>query len=86
EIESLKATVKALEAEQSNLSRYIAESESLLSPIRKLPVEILGEIFAIHCSRGTGNIVGDRPYCPSLRLSHVCHFWRQVMFSRSELW
>ncbi|KAG7088906.1 hypothetical protein E1B28_012851 [Marasmius oreades] len=86
EIEHLRAAIHALEAEQATIARYVAESQSLLTPIRKLPVEILGEIFAIHCARGTGNIVGERPYYPALRVSQVCYFWRQVMLSRTELW
>ncbi|KAL0064275.1 hypothetical protein AAF712_008719 [Marasmius tenuissimus] len=86
ELESLQAAMHVLETEQSTLTRYVRESTSLLSPIRKLPVELLGQIFNMHCTRGTGNIIGEKSYCPAFELSQVCYFWREVMLSRAELW
>ncbi|KAL0573981.1 hypothetical protein V5O48_007973 [Marasmius crinis-equi] len=85
EIESLRAAVLA-QTEKSTLTCYVTESTSLQSPIRKLPVELIGEIFTMHCTRGTGNVVGEKSYCPALQLSQVCCFWREVMLSRTELW
>ena len=84
--EPFRAATHVLENEQSMCTLYVTESTPLLSPIRKLPVELLGEIFAMHCTRGTGNIIGEKSYCPALQLSQVCYFWREVMLSRTELW
>ncbi|KAK7054317.1 hypothetical protein VNI00_003510 [Paramarasmius palmivorus] len=76
QLEKLRTAIRTLEAEQTALQQYITESQSLSAPIRKLPVEILGDIFSLVCNRGTGNIFGKKSYLPSLYLIGVCSFWR----------
>ena len=50
---------------------------SLLAPIRRLPAEMLSEIFMvaiIECG------------CSALRLTHVCRSWRSVLLAMSRVW
>ena len=46
-----------------------------LAPIRRLPVEVLSEIFKICCGDGSPIDITKRS-CPPLVLSSVCKIWR----------
>ncbi|KAJ7206684.1 hypothetical protein B0H12DRAFT_1195783, partial [Mycena haematopus] len=46
EILQLHSRLKQLEAERDRLSSYRAQSCAILSPLRRMPPEILGEIFS----------------------------------------
>ncbi|KAF8957587.1 hypothetical protein BDZ97DRAFT_102042 [Flammula alnicola] len=56
----------------------------ILSPIRRLPPEILGEIFLVY------RVVSGRPVSlrtsPAAVLSQVCRSWRQTAISLPPLW
>ncbi|KAI3621348.1 hypothetical protein WG66_014490 [Moniliophthora roreri] len=86
QLENLALALRALQAEQAALQRYVIECQSLFAPIRKLPVEILGSILSLVCTGGMGNTFGRKCILPSLCLSHVSHLWREIMTSRSDLW
>ena len=58
--------------EQMNLYAY-----SLLAPIRRLPAEILVEIFLVATT-----VYG----CSALRLMCVCRSWRSVILTTSRIW
>ena len=69
-IRDIQSKVWALEQENS----YAA---SLLAPIRRLPAEMLSEIFTIAIT-----VYG----CSSLRLMRVCHTWRYVLVTTPRIW
>ncbi|THV08122.1 hypothetical protein K435DRAFT_847021 [Dendrothele bispora CBS 962.96] len=81
------------ESEASQIEQEIVDYErrNLLSPIRKLPIEILGEIFAASCS-GYGLLITTIPEpegkisAHTLTLSHVCSQWRNFVISTPSLW
>ena len=50
---------------------------SLLAPVRRLPVELLSEIFTVAI------VVYD---CPSFRLMRVCRLWRWVLMAMRWVW
>src|ERR1700761_7936870 len=57
------------------------------APIKKLPVELLGEIFM--WTLGDWGIMTDEPprlLLEPLTLSHVCVHWRSVAISIPMLW
>lgn len=58
--------------------------EALLSPIRLLPMELIGEIFN-HCS---GNIAYGSMSLNSgpLLMTHVCSSWRTIAINKPNLW
>ncbi|KAF9074109.1 hypothetical protein BDP27DRAFT_1476778 [Rhodocollybia butyracea] len=70
------------------LSTLLQYQESLLSPIRRLPPELLTKIFTF--------IVEENPmtfgdYSPgtrlnALRISHVCCWWHTLVVSQPSLW
>ncbi|KAJ7105086.1 hypothetical protein C8R43DRAFT_1140971 [Mycena crocata] len=61
----------------------------LLSPVRRIPSEILAEIFqyCLEHSRSSGphHLIDDPRVAPIL-LSHVCAFWRSVAVNTPRLW
>ncbi|KAF8979964.1 hypothetical protein BDQ17DRAFT_1168315, partial [Cyathus striatus] len=90
-INTIKATIANLQAVilnlQSRLSNYRAYNGfqcSLLSPIRKLPKEILGHIFSYvsgHC------ILVENPRSGSIwDLQQVCVHWRDTVRETPLLW
>ncbi|KAF7289769.1 F-box domain-containing protein [Mycena indigotica] len=88
-----EAERNAAEEAQSQLRAQYRAYRALFAPVQKLPVEILQEIFRI-CARallpiGYGShmdvrhIIQQRP----LRvLSHVCGFWRRIVYASPALW
>ncbi|THU98838.1 hypothetical protein K435DRAFT_752538, partial [Dendrothele bispora CBS 962.96] len=89
EIETLEGVLEELRRRKSEIQRYSDERRNLLSPIRKLPNEILGEIFAASCGDYGLLITTARKgkiSAPTLVLSHVCSLWRNFVISTPSLW
>ncbi|KAG7085374.1 hypothetical protein E1B28_002937 [Marasmius oreades] len=98
ELDCRVGIAKKLREERSCLERRIRERESWLAGIRRLPVEILTEIFSIFCSMYDHALAiynlddedRDKYYTvvsdPTLALSQVSHHWRQVAVSCPHLW
>ncbi|KAF5337998.1 hypothetical protein D9758_014317 [Tetrapyrgos nigripes] len=81
----------ALWNEQRNLRRKIVLLRSLLSPIRRLPPELLGLIFSLVCVRSEiANLMEEQGEelmdCPPIRLSQVCAGWRELAWTTPSLW
>ncbi|KAG7089958.1 hypothetical protein E1B28_011583 [Marasmius oreades] len=84
EIDRLRSIMKKLERERAYLQRYIDEYRTLLSPIRKLPPEILTEIFSLHCQAPSWL---RRPViAPPMIIAQTCSFWRQLALDTPLLW
>lgn len=65
-----------LKWETSACEKYISAHQALLSPIRKLPPEILSEIFSLCVA------VNGAPWLSC----HVCCHWRNITRATSSLW
>ncbi|KAK7461320.1 hypothetical protein VKT23_008499 [Stygiomarasmius scandens] len=92
-ISRLEQILNILQLQRDRLQDYARQQESLLAPIRKLPVEILTQIFSLcHLDSGYGLEIrqgvqkGETVKSPILALSHVCSHWRTVSISRPLLW
>ncbi|KAF9062375.1 hypothetical protein BDP27DRAFT_1428006 [Rhodocollybia butyracea] len=84
------------EAEVVQLSR---NTRALTAPIRRLPVDVLCEIFA-YCARVWHRLLercyedyaltiggsSHRPQCPTLELTWVCSHWRSIIRDYPSLW
>jgi hypothetical protein len=60
-----------------NLERENSYAASLLAPIRRLPAEMLSEIFTVAIM-----VYG----CSSLRLMRICRSWRWVLMTMPRIW
>ncbi|KAJ7276743.1 hypothetical protein C8J57DRAFT_1583987, partial [Mycena rebaudengoi] len=64
-----------------SLERY----QTILSPIRRLPPEILGEIFTFHFICGSSTSYPSSKRAPWL-LAQVCSHWRSVALGTPRMW
>ncbi|KAF7371184.1 hypothetical protein MSAN_00753900 [Mycena sanguinolenta] len=85
EIVQLHLRLKQLEAERDRLSSYRVQKCAILSPLRRMPPEILAEIFSL--TRPNVVIPSRRRsgYSPWF-LTHVSRRWREIAVSTSSLW
>jgi hypothetical protein len=83
-LEELSTQIQKLSNEQSALFLFVSKHRALISPIRKLPIEILQEIF-IACLPTAHNPVMSR-WEPPVLLTQVCSSWRNVAHITPQLW
>ncbi|KAJ7764258.1 hypothetical protein B0H16DRAFT_1799654 [Mycena metata] len=89
-ISKVSLVLSELRAQQQHRTESLAPLKCALAPIRRIPPEILGEIFRL-CDRME---VEDRfsetdiadPAAAPLILGHVCSFWRTVSQNTPQLW
>ncbi|KAL1695913.1 hypothetical protein GGG16DRAFT_108594 [Schizophyllum commune] len=72
--------LKALKKEHAAIGAQSRISESMAAPIRRLPVEIMTEVFA-HVLDNVGFYPTDIH-----RLSTICYAWRDILLSTPTLW
>ncbi len=76
-VEQSKRAIRELEKERAAIEQQLAQTLSYLSPIRRLPQELLGHIFMC--------IFDDLPCCAWI-LSAVSSLWRRQVLSMHKLW
>ncbi|KAJ7231037.1 hypothetical protein B0H12DRAFT_1192759, partial [Mycena haematopus] len=82
EIVQLHLRLKKLEADRDRLSSYRVQSCAILSPLRRIPSEIMGEIFSWTIPKDVQRGEGYSPWF----LTHINRRWREVAISTSSLW
>ncbi|KAL0066176.1 hypothetical protein AAF712_006801 [Marasmius tenuissimus] len=83
EIWRLRIALHILETKKSGLKKSMDRCHSLLSPVHRLPTEILMEILSIACEE---NELDPSPPPNVMKLSRVCGRWREVICSAPKLW
>ncbi|KAH8824553.1 hypothetical protein DL96DRAFT_1468207, partial [Flagelloscypha sp. PMI_526] len=90
EMEDLQAVLHYFKELRISAQVTYSAHISLLAPVRRLPVDVLSEIFLFSCSQGLVFNAGpdNRVACeaPVLLLSAVCHFWRNIVLTQPSLW
>ncbi|KAJ6491607.1 hypothetical protein C8R47DRAFT_939705, partial [Mycena vitilis] len=87
EILRIKAVLEDVEHERALLDDHSRLCRYTISPFRRLPAEILTEIFDFFLPE-----VPDWPYAKHvvnidlLRISHVCVRWHQLVLGTPSLW
>ncbi|EDR15537.1 uncharacterized protein LACBIDRAFT_302023 [Laccaria bicolor S238N-H82] len=84
EIERLESIICALYDQRSALSEEIEAHRALISPFRRLPLDIMEEIFT-HCLPTHHNAVMSVKEAPLL-LGRVCSAWRSIALLTPRLW
>ncbi|KAJ7701806.1 hypothetical protein B0H17DRAFT_862861, partial [Mycena rosella] len=77
--------VQQLRRRHDAISRDLPMKRSLIAPIRRLPPEILLEVFSLAVLMP----VVDSGFDPCITVTdiiHVCHYWRIVALDTSTLW
>ncbi|KAE9401337.1 hypothetical protein BT96DRAFT_1018273 [Gymnopus androsaceus JB14] len=77
-------------SEHDVLEQRLAYCRAFLAPVRRLPFELLAEIYhLILCSVRDNSPRPKEQLAPTralVVLSHVCSFWRKACFSTTTLW
>lgn len=81
ELQLLERKVASLRSHRSELQNRLDEYRTVLSPCRRIPVEILGEIFAYLAPGECGNRAGT-----VANLCRVCKTWRYAALLLSSIW
>ncbi|KAI0072091.1 hypothetical protein K474DRAFT_1605776 [Panus rudis PR-1116 ss-1] len=76
-IQEHRQTISQLESERAELERRVAHTLYYLSPIRRLPQELLAEVFLYNFE--------EYPCCAWV-LASVCTHWRRLALSMPRLW
>mgnify|MGYP001212031258 CR=1 FL=1 len=84
EIARLTEMLAALQRERQSYQSYINQHRAILSPIRRVPPEILQCIF-LRCLPTKHNSVMSSLQAPIL-LTHVCRDWRAAALKMPRLW
>ncbi|KAF9032169.1 hypothetical protein BDZ89DRAFT_598004 [Hymenopellis radicata] len=83
EVERAESMLDTLKAHYAHLDRHIQQSTQYIrsSPIRRLPTEVLGIIFASACTSFQRS-----EYKTPLSIGVVCSKWRDIALSTPSLW
>ncbi|KAJ7681834.1 hypothetical protein DFH06DRAFT_1159445 [Mycena polygramma] len=83
EISRLRERLGQLETERYQLEHCVLQHRAILSPLRRLPAEVLGEIFSwtlpVACERYS---IAQSPWV----LTHASQHWRDVAIGTPALW
>ncbi|KAJ7767191.1 hypothetical protein B0H16DRAFT_1412306 [Mycena metata] len=84
EIERLHALIKELTEKRDNLNEFIDPHLALISPVRRLPHDVVAEIFAASLPPDRNAVIhaAESP----LLLCHICQAWRALALSTPQLW
>ncbi|PPQ70717.1 hypothetical protein CVT24_000834 [Panaeolus cyanescens] len=80
----LSLVLARVKLRRDSLAEKIRSYSPILSPIRQLPPDILGEIF-YHCLSIHRNPIMHSSEAPLL-LTRVCRSWRSIAYSTPKLW
>ena len=84
QLEQLDEQYTQIQNEQASLLLSISKHRALISQVRKLPVDVLQEIF-IACLPTTHNAVMSKREPPIL-LTQICSYWRNIAHATPQLW
>ncbi|KAF8800305.1 hypothetical protein BYT27DRAFT_7200197 [Phlegmacium glaucopus] len=84
EIERIETILDSLKRKRANIQKSIDDCNTVLAPVRRLPMDILGVIF-IDCLATHRNPIMDPSEAPIL-LTHICRDWRSIALSIPRLW
>lgn len=85
EIGRMRVILDGLESEHVKLKLYVESHKALLSPIKRIPPELLQEVFVRCLPESSRNCVMHAREAPLL-LTCICSGWREIAISTPELW
>ncbi|KAJ7677038.1 hypothetical protein DFH06DRAFT_617394 [Mycena polygramma] len=77
QIADLEATLAQLLQKRLQIAEHVRQHRAILSPVRRTPPELLGDIFALTLSSHKH---------PPWYLGHVCRSWRLAALTYPHLW
>ncbi|KAF8133055.1 hypothetical protein K438DRAFT_1884520, partial [Mycena galopus ATCC 62051] len=83
-IAELQKAIDELAEERATVQAYVDAHKALISPIRRLPLDMLQEIF-VACLPTDRNCVMSACEAPVL-LGRICSSWRNISLSTPRIW
>ena len=84
EIERTECILNSLKRKRVHIQESINDFNTILAPVRRLPMDVLGLIFG-HCLTTHRNPVMSVSEAPIL-LTQICRDWRSIALSTPRLW
>ncbi|KAJ6538828.1 hypothetical protein DFH09DRAFT_1176345, partial [Mycena vulgaris] len=84
DIADMQKAIDKLKAERERLGAYVQAHRALISPVRRIPLDLLQEIF-MACLPAHRNCVMSARESPVL-LGRICSSWRAISLSTPRLW
>ncbi|KIM41317.1 hypothetical protein M413DRAFT_146379 [Hebeloma cylindrosporum] len=84
EIQRLGRLMEMMEMKRQSIQKIINDHKIILSPVRRLPPDVLHEIF-FHCLPTYHNPVMTSSESPLL-LTRICSSWRAIALSSPRIW
>ncbi|KAF5339257.1 hypothetical protein D9758_013329 [Tetrapyrgos nigripes] len=78
--------LSTVQKQRDNLQDVRDQYRAVVSPTRRLPVEILLQIFFLACVPGLSLVGDEEVMAPALDISQICSFWRQIALGCTEIW
>ncbi|KAJ7359775.1 hypothetical protein DFH08DRAFT_667375, partial [Mycena albidolilacea] len=83
QVDALEAAIAQLTRKRDEIVENIRQHRAILSPIRRMPPELAGEILVLSLSSDDdGDIANEPPWY----LVHICRFWRHCVLAYPALW
>jgi hypothetical protein len=83
-LRQIEADIELLKEKRNHIQNSIDTCNAILSPVRRLPIDILREIF-YHCLPTDRNPIMSATEAPML-LTRVSSLWRFIAFSSPRIW
>ena len=84
EIDQIEGVLNSLKRKRAHIQESIDDINTILAPVRRLPMDVLGVIF-INCLAAHRNPIMSASEAPIL-LTQICRDWRSIAFSIPRLW
>ncbi|KAJ6594553.1 hypothetical protein B0H19DRAFT_900769, partial [Mycena capillaripes] len=84
EIAVMQKAINKLNEERDALTTYVEAHRALIFPVRRLPLDIMEEIF-MACLPTHRNCVMSAQEAPII-LGRICSSWRTISLSTPRLW
>ncbi|KAJ7140790.1 hypothetical protein C8R44DRAFT_761888 [Mycena epipterygia] len=84
EIADLQKAIDKLAEERASLDAYVESHKALISPVRRLPLDVIQEIL-VACIPTHRNCVMSAREAPVL-LGRICSSWRAISLSTPRIW
>ncbi|KAJ2930329.1 hypothetical protein H1R20_g6784, partial [Candolleomyces eurysporus] len=87
-VDTLDREIEALTKRRDEHAKFVKEHSALLSPIRRVPNDILSLVFlaCLPHNSPSRRLTRLSAVHPALVVSHVCQRWRQLSFNTPLLW
>jgi hypothetical protein len=82
-VDALEAVIVQLTRKRNEIVENIRQHRAILSPVRRVPPELVCEILVLSLSSDDDE---DTPNRPPWHFGHICRFWRHCVLAYPALW